>query len=172
MTNLGWCNSLRADCDYQPQQNGGVDAVGTIEGEGSYGSPTGILLDGSFADYSGNTSQIDIMLGGRSATRNLKSVTRGEHSALTTTEITTASEHCPPSKSAAIWYVTSSSRMPLAESSWEVRVTNEPAPFLPFWTRAARASRAGMFIPGLLTALAVFAAIGGILSTVLELAWF
>jgi hypothetical protein len=48
---------------------------------------------------------------------------------------------------------------------------NQGATPVPHWMRAARPNRAGMFIPGLLIALMVFAAANGILSTVLELAW-
>jgi hypothetical protein len=42
---------------------------------------------------------------------------------------------------------------------------------LPDWTRATRPHRAGMFTPGLLMVIAVLAATGGVVSTVLELAW-
>jgi hypothetical protein len=148
MTNKRLCRVLRADCDQQPQHGEAVDAASTVVGEGSHRTLAGILLNRSVADYSDNDSRIDLIPGGRSAAHDRKRLSRGENPAPTTL-----------------------SGIPVVECPRGVRYTNEEATPLPHWMRATRPSRAGMFIPGLLTALAVLAAISGILSTILELAW-
>jgi hypothetical protein len=172
MTNKKLCRFPRVDCDQQSQHQERVDAASTVAGEGSHGALAGTLLDRSVVDHSDNASGIDLMTGERSAAHDLKRPRRGGDPALaTSSEITTTTEYCRKPHGAAIWYVFASSRIPLVESPREVRYANEGATPLPHWVRATRPSRAGMFIPGLLTALAVVAAINGILSTVLELAW-
>jgi hypothetical protein len=71
----------------------------------------------------------------------------------------------------AAWCVSASREIPVVEFSREERYPDDGAIRLPGWTRATRPNRAGMFIPGLLMAIAVLAATGGVVSTVLELAW-
>jgi hypothetical protein len=172
MTNRKLYRFPRADCDRQAQHQQRVDTASTVAGEGSHGASAGTLLDRSVADHSDNASRIDLMTGERSAAHDRKRPGRGGDPALaTSSEITTTTEYCRKPHGAAIWYVFASSRVPLVESPRDVRYTNEGATPLPRWMRATRPSRAGMSIPGLLTALAVVAAINGILSTVLELAW-
>ena len=172
MTDKKLCVFLRADRDQQSEHQQRVDAASTVAGEGSHGALAGTLLDRSVADHSDSASGIDLMTGERSAAHDRKRPGRGGDPALAiSSEITTATEYCRIPHGAAIWYVFASSRIPLVENPREVRYANEGATPLPHWVQGTGPSRAGMFIPGLLTALAVVAAINGILSTVLELAW-
>lgn len=60
---------------------------------------------------------------------------------------------------------------PAIDGPRELNDPREEAASLPQWMSATHPRRAGMLIPGILTALAVLAAANGILSTVLELAW-
>jgi hypothetical protein len=172
MTNRKLCTFSPADCNRQAQHQQRVDTASTVAGEGSNGALAGTLLDRSVADHSDSASGIDLMTGERSAAHDRKRPGRGGDPALaTSSEITTTTEYCRKPHGAAIWYVFASPRVPLVQSPREGRYANEGATPLPHWMRGTGPSRAGMFIPGLLTALAVVAAINGILSTVLELAW-
>lgn len=75
------------------------------------------------------------------------------------------------SRSVALQHVPALSVVPAVESPRELHDAHEEAASLPQWMSATRPNRAGMFIPGLLVALAVLAAASGVLSTVLELVW-
>lgn len=75
------------------------------------------------------------------------------------------------SRGAAVRQVPALSGRLAVESPWALHHPHEEATSLPQWMSGMRPNRAGMFIPGLLAALAILAAVYGILSTVLELAW-
>ncbi len=75
------------------------------------------------------------------------------------------------SRGAAVRLVSALLGIPAVESTRELHPRHEEATPLPQWMSATRPNRAGMFIPGLLVALAVLAAANGILSAVLELVW-
>ncbi|MEZ0167438.1 hypothetical protein [Microvirga sp. TS319] len=72
---------------------------------------------------------------------------------------------------ASVRHILPFSKKPAVDRLRELRDPHEEAAPLPQWMSATRPSRAGMFIPGVLTALAVLAVANGILSTVLELVW-
>ena len=172
MHNTKFCRFLSADCGPQPQHKGDLDTAGTVAGEGSYGSLAGTLLDRNFAHCSNNLSKIDVQSGERLAGHDRERPSQcGDPACVISSEIASATEHGRNSHGAATRHGSASPRISVVESPRELRHVNDGATPLPDWVRAARPSRAGMFIPGFLTALAVLAAANGILSTVLELTW-
>jgi hypothetical protein len=129
----------------------------------SHGAVVGILSDRDLAAQANTPGPIDLWPREQSAAHD-RAVVKSLHEcgiALRKRSARTGS-HLP---------LSDLSKTPDVESSGELRHADEWAEPLPDWMRTMRPSQTGMFMPGLLIALAALGAANGILSTVLALTW-
>ena len=171
MTNNRLSGVQTADCHRQPQREEDVEAVDAVVGEGLHPALAGTPLNRGVAGVSTNR-QIDLRYQRGSAARDRRRLGRwGDPVVATSFKIVDAAEHCQRPHGKSSCSVFARSRISMVERSREVRCLNEEATPLPYWMRATHPNQAGTLIPVLLSGLAVSAAISGILSTILELAW-